>query len=105
MTRLGYFFILMEQLAECEDYQLLSTVTSSQLADEHNVERINRAVDYIFQHYAQDLTQEQVAAHLGMTPTYFSRFFKQAAGRGFVEFVNRLRISKSCELLARSECR
>ncbi|MDI7027697.1 AraC family transcriptional regulator, partial [Pseudomonas aeruginosa] len=37
MTRLGYFFILMEQLAECEDYQLLSTVTSSQLADEHNV--------------------------------------------------------------------
>ncbi|VFT09855.1 transcriptional regulator MtlR [Pseudomonas aeruginosa] len=83
MTRLGYFFILMEQLAECEDYQLLSTVTSSQLADEHNVERINRAVDYIFQHYAQDLTQEQVAAHLGMTPTYFSRFFKQAAGRGF----------------------
>lgn len=40
-----------------------------------------------------------------MTPTYFSRFFKQAAGRGFVEFVNRLRISKSCELLARSECR
>ena len=39
----------------------------------------------------------------GHDPTYFSRFFKQAAGRGFVEFVNRLRISKSCELLARSE--
>lgn len=103
MTRLGYFFILMEQLAACEDYQLLSTVTSSQLADEHNVERINRAVDYIFQHYAQDLTQNEVAEHLGMTPTYFSRFFKQAAGRGFVEFVNRLRVSKSCELLAKSD--
>ncbi|WP_349974412.1 AraC family transcriptional regulator [Pseudomonas sp. WHRI 8519] len=102
MTRLGYFFILMEQLAGCEDYQLLSTVTSSHLADEHNVERINRAVDYIFQHYAQDLTQNEVAEHLGMTPTYFSRFFKQAAGRGFVEFVNRLRVSKACELLAKS---
>jgi len=103
MTRLGYFFILMEQLAACEDYQLLSTVTSSQLADELNVERINRAVDYIFQHYAQDLTQHEVAEHLGMTTTYFSRFFKQAAGRGFVEFVNRLRVSKSCELLAKGE--
>ncbi|QXH58686.1 AraC family transcriptional regulator [Pseudomonas maumuensis] len=103
MSRLGYFFILMEQLASCDDYQLLSTVTSSQLADEHNVERINRAVDYIFQHYAQDLSQNDVAEHLGMTPTYFSRFFKQAAGRGFVEFVNRLRVSKSCELLAKGE--
>jgi AraC-like DNA-binding protein len=35
-----------------------------------------------------------------MKPTYFSRVFKQATGRNFIEFVNRLRISKSCELLA-----
>ena len=103
MTRLGYFFILLEQLAACEDYQLLSTVTSAQLNDEANVDRINRAVDYIFAHYAEDLTQQAVADHLGMTTTYFSRFFKQAAGRGFVEFVNRLRVSKSCELLASSD--
>lgn len=103
MTRLGNFLILMELLAASEDYQLLSAVRSTELADESNVERINRAVDYIFQHYVQDLTQEQVAEQLGMTPTYFSRFFKQATGRGFVEFVNRLRISKSCELLSSSE--
>ncbi len=103
MTRLGHFLILMELLAASEDYQLLSGVRASQLADESNVERINRAVDFIFQHYVQDLTQEQVAEQLGMTPTYFSRFFKQATGRGFVEFVNRLRVSKSCELLSTSD--
>lgn len=103
MTRLGHFFILLEQLAATENYQLLSGVTSSELADEHHVERINRAVDYIFQHYAQELSQEEVAEHVGMTPTYFSRFFKQATGRGFVEFVNRLRVSKACELLSKSD--
>ncbi|MBU1331484.1 MAG: AraC family transcriptional regulator [Gammaproteobacteria bacterium] len=103
ITRLGHFFILMELLAGSEDYQLLSAVTSSALGDEQHVERINRAVDYIFQHYAQDLSQEEVAEYLGMTPTYFSRFFKQATGRGFVEFVNRLRVSKSCELLSKSD--
>ncbi|WNW11277.1 helix-turn-helix domain-containing protein [Pseudomonas sp. DTU_2021_1001937_2_SI_NGA_ILE_001] len=103
ITRLGHFFILMELLAGSEDYQLLSGVTSSQLGDEQHVERINRAVDYIFQYYAQGISQEEVAAHLGMTTTYFSRFFKQATGRGFVEFVNRLRVSKSCELLSKSD--
>jgi AraC-like DNA-binding protein len=103
MTRLGHFLILMELLAATEDYQLLSAVRAAELADESNVERINRAVDYIFQHYVQDLSQEQVAEQLGMTPTYFSRFFKQATGRGFVEFVNRLRVSKSCELLSTSD--
>jgi AraC-like DNA-binding protein len=103
MTRLGNFLILMELLAASEDYQLLSAVRATELADESSVERINRAVDYIFQHYVQDLSQEEVAEQLGMTPTYFSRFFKQATGRGFVEFVNRLRVSKSCELLSSSD--
>ncbi|MGE8297813.1 MAG: AraC family transcriptional regulator [Pseudomonas sp.] len=103
ITRLGHFFILMELLAGSDDYQLLSAVTSSELADEQHVERINRAVDYIFQHYAHGICQEEVAEHLGMTTTYFSRFFKQATGRGFVEFVNRLRVSKSCELLSKSD--
>lgn len=103
ITRLGHFFILMELLAASEDYRLLSGMTSSELVDEHHVERINRAVYYIFQRYTSELSQEEVAEHLGMTPTYFSRFFKQATGRGFVEFVNRLRVSKACELLSKSD--
>ncbi|WP_249674977.1 AraC family transcriptional regulator [Pseudomonas abieticivorans] len=100
IARLGYFLILMELLAGCEDYQLLSGTTAQHLGEEHNIDRTNRAVDYIFAHYGRDLTLEEVAEHLGMKPTYFSRVFKHATGRSFVEFVNRLRISKSCELLA-----
>ncbi|WP_073525080.1 AraC family transcriptional regulator [Pseudomonas fluorescens] len=99
-SRLGQFFILLDVLSVCEDYQLLSGVTTPQLADEHSIDRTNRAVDYIFAHYARELPLEEVAQYLGMKPTYFSRVFKQATGRTFIEFVNRLRISKSCELLA-----
>ncbi len=103
ITRLGHFLILLELLAECEDYQLLSGVTAGQLADEQTIDRTNRAVDYIFSHYARELPLDEVAEHMGMKPTYFSRVFKQATGRCFSEFVNRLRISKSCELLADGE--
>ncbi|MGO2769625.1 helix-turn-helix domain-containing protein [Pseudomonas taetrolens] len=99
VTRLGHFLILLELLADCDDYQLLSGVTAVRLADEQTIDRTNRAVDYIFSHYARELSLEEVAEHMGMKPTYFSRVFKQATGRSFVEFVNRLRISKSCELL------
>jgi AraC-like DNA-binding protein len=103
ITRLGHFFILLELLAASKNYQLLSGVNTPQLADEHSVDRTNRAVNYIFAHYIRELPLEEVAEYLGMTPTYFSRVFKQATGRCFVEFVNRLRISKSCELLANSD--
>ncbi|WP_350575405.1 AraC family transcriptional regulator [Pseudomonas sp. HY2-MNA-CIBAN-0224] len=102
-TRLGHFLILLQLLADCDDYQLLSGVTAGHLADEQTIDRTNRAVDYIFTHYARELTLEEVAAYMGMKPTYFSRVFKQATGRCFIEFVNRLRISKSCELLADGE--
>ncbi|WP_263263758.1 AraC family transcriptional regulator [Pseudomonas sp. RIT-PI-S] len=100
ISRLGYFLILMEALANSEDYSLLSAASAADLGDESNVDRTNRAVDYIFAHYGRELSLEEVAEHLSMKPTYFSRVFKQSTGRSFVEFVNRLRISKSCELLA-----
>lgn len=100
ITRLGHFLILLELLAGCDDYQLLSGVTAGNLADEQTIDRTNRAVDYIFSHYTRELPLEEVADYMGMKPTYFSRVFKQATGRCFIEFVNRLRISKSCELLA-----
>ena len=103
ITRLGHFLILLQLLADCDDYQLLSGVTAGHLPDEQTIDRTNRAVDYIFSHYARELTLEEVAAHMGMKPTYFSRVFKQATGRCFIEFVNRLRISRSCELLTDGE--
>src|SRR5690606_31689356 len=102
-TRLGYFFIVLELLAECDDYQLLSGATSSQLGDDNHSDRTNMAVNYIFENYMRELPLEEVASHLGMKPTYFSRFFKRATGRCYVEFVNSLRISKSCELLLDNE--
>jgi AraC-like DNA-binding protein len=100
VSRLGYFLVLMEALASSPEYTLLSAISAVELADDSNMERTNRAVDYIFAHYSRELSLEEVADHLGMKPTYFSRVFKQSTGRSFVEFVNRLRISKSCELLA-----
>lgn len=103
ISRLGYFFILMELLAGCDDYQLLSGTTATQLGDDQHVDRTNLAVNYIFDNYMREPPLKEVASHLGMKPTYFSRFFKRATGRCYVEFVNSLRISKSCELLTDSD--
>jgi AraC-like DNA-binding protein len=38
-----------------------------------------------------------------MSESYFSRFFRKATGNRFSDFVNRIRISKACELLAHSD--
>ena len=45
---------------------------------------------------------ERIRAQLGMTESRFSRFFRRATGNNFIDFVNRVRISRACLLLMES---
>ena len=39
-----------------------------------------------------------------MSESRFSRFFRRATGNNFVDFVNRVRINRACQLLMESDC-
>ncbi|MDF2922743.1 MAG: hypothetical protein K0R57_1657 [Paenibacillaceae bacterium] len=60
-------------------------------------------VEYIRQHYADELTLEDMAVRALMAPTYFSSMFKLMVGRTFKEYIIELRIRKAMELLAVSD--
>jgi AraC-like DNA-binding protein len=61
------------------------------------------AMRYIQEHFADPLSSAQIAEAFGHNPSYFSRLFHQHAGMTIVEYINRIRIQKSCQLLKRSE--
>lgn len=61
---------------------------------------VGSAAYYISQHYSQPITLEDAARIANLSPTYFSRKFKQITGFGFKEYLNSIRIQKaSLELL------
>jgi len=60
---------------------------------------LQRARAYIAERYARGLTLEQVAAHVGMAPTYFSRIFKQEQGCTFMQYLTRVRLEEARRLL------
>jgi two-component system, response regulator YesN len=60
---------------------------------------MKRAEVYIAENYARGLTLEQVAAHIDMAPTYFSRIFKQEQGCTFIEYLTRVRLEEAKRLL------
>ena len=99
VARLGHFCHLMDVLAHTLDYRLLSTEQIRLPSDEVLQERINRVVNYVMEHYQNSISLAEVAALVGMNESYFSRFFRKATGNRFSDFVNRIRISKACELL------
>ncbi len=101
--RLTRFWSLIELLAAMHEYRVLSSTTYIPITDEKVLDRLNQAVNYIFDHYDDEISLEEVAEQLQMNPTYFSKFFKKATGHRFIEFVNGLRINKACEQLAHGD--
>jgi len=103
LSRMSVFFQIMELLVSTEDYQLLSSDHYTLERNDKKQDRVNQAVNYVFENYQNDIKLEEVAEYMCMQPNYFSKFFRQATGRRFVEFVNNLRIARACDLLAHTD--
>lgn len=61
---------------------------------------LRRAIDYIENHYAEEVTLNQVADKLYVSNYYLSRMFKKELGVNFIDYLNELRINKAKNLLA-----
>lgn len=60
---------------------------------------IYKAVTYINNNYSEKLTLEQVADSIFLSPTYFSKIFKQELGQNFSNYLNHVRVEKAKSLL------
>ena len=101
--RLAEFMLLLADLAACKDYRLLSSVQVQSHDDDPSMERLNKVVEYVAQHYAEAIDMRDVYALTGMSQSTFSRAFSRATGGTFTDFVNRYRIGKACEMLMDSD--
>lgn len=58
---------------------------------------IKAAIDYMSLHYAENITISDLAAQVHLSQSYFMQKFREMAGMGAAEYLNRLRIQKACE--------
>lgn len=64
---------------------------------------VNEAVDYIIEHYAEDLSLESLAEQFNMSPYYFSHLFKRYTQQSPYEFVISTRLDKAKYLLINTD--
>ena len=65
---------------------------------------VSRAQEYIRQNFADpNITLNDVASHVGMSPAHFSTVFSQSAGCTFISWLTSLRIEKAKELLMKKD--
>ncbi|MFA9466352.1 MAG: response regulator [Velocimicrobium sp.] len=70
---------------------------------EKNNTVVGRAKEYLKQNYTRDLSLEEVAKYVDISPYYFSKLFKEEEGENFIDYLTSLRIDKAKELLERTE--
>ena len=99
LRRLTAFCDFLADLAACTDYRLLSAVQLQSDDDDASIDQIHAVVSRITDHLAEEHSAGALAAELGMSESKFSRFFRKATGNTFTDFVNRVRISRACQLL------
>lgn len=61
---------------------------------------MQRARQYIDTHYADEISLEQIANHLQISPFYLSHLFSRQSGFSLVEYITRVRMQKARDLLA-----
>ena len=85
----------------------LAILSNQILIQQDNAEppMITKAKDFIREHHADDLSLPQVARFANTSPFYFCKLFKRATGLTFTNFLSRIRIERSKNLLINPQLR
>ena len=107
-----FFFYEMNILNQAVSYQELSILATNLIegitrevssnAYSGSSQIIKLAIQNINENYRNKISLKTVADHLHTNPSYLSTLFKQEMGSTFTDYLNQVRINKSCELLADS---
>lgn len=97
------------QLERCNSFEEIASLLNAALRDylslvsesrpQQSRDAIAQALQFIRLHFTERLTLERVAAHVSLSPVYFSRLFKETVGSTFSSYLNALRIRSSAALL------
>ena len=106
---LGLGFRLITDLAAIEDDESLAAWLRNTL--EHVISIIERqktpvpplligkAFEYVQKNLSCEISRDQIARHVGVSSSHFSRILKERTGRSFTELLRQCRVDHACDLL------
>tara|TARA_R110002126_G_C10446724_1_gene499366 strand:+ start:1059 stop:1640 length:582 start_codon:yes stop_codon:yes gene_type:complete len=100
--RLAKMIEIFGILCETEEFQSLSTqdfVSKFKPNNTVNHQQLDKALAFIQENYAENLSLNQVAKIVSMSESAFSRFFKSQTGNSYTDHILKLRIWTAKKLL------
>ncbi len=89
---------LVERWAYLQFENIINSVQTSRLKIKSDV--VNSAIRYMEEHYMDEITLEEIARYVGVSPQHFSKTFKDENGINYIDWLTNLRIDIAKRLLA-----
>lgn len=83
---------ILHELSECEGARTLASSAYAKIVVESDSRRVLKVKEYIDKNYQDEIRLSTLADLAGMTPTSFSRFFRQHTGKSLSEYIIDIRL-------------
>jgi two-component system response regulator YesN len=80
-------------------YKNLINLMDTYGIDNSYSEYTKKTIEFVNKNYKKDISLSDAAEHIGVSSSYLSKIFKEDYGKGFVEFLNMIRIRNAKALL------
>lgn len=94
-----FLTLLYELSFFTDEARELSSSSFAKVNLQANSRRVLKVQQYISEHFQDEIHLNQLASIVGMTPTAFSRFFKQRTGKKLSDYVIDIRLGHASRLL------
>lgn len=99
---IGDLYGLLVQISRHYIAVLGADFLHNKMASARNFQKLAEAIRYIGLHYPEDITEQEVATHLQLSHSYFSRLFQACYGIPFRSYLRQYRMEKTLALLRTS---
>lgn len=103
LERLIDLLRIFKLLRDADECLVISSPGFSPFLDEFAGQRINRAYQFIFDHFTTAMDHETIARSVGMSLSAFCHYFKRVTGRTLSGLINEIRVGHARKLLIDSD--
>ena len=93
---------MIGHLMNCLSIEMIR-LCKNQNSNTPNSDSIFMALEYIHHNYTKNITMQQVANHVGLTPNYFCSKFHKEIGQSFKQYLRSLQLNHAATLLRISD--
>ena len=102
-SRMVCLLRMLEKLHDCQHFKLLSDTAYNQANPVPDMkEPVNKVYAYLYNHFKEKVTLEEIAEFVNQNPTSLCRYFKRRTDKSIFQCLAEIRIEHACKLLTYS---